>query len=167
MAVGDCEWTCLSVVFVFIHRQCHLNFSYLSIFYIHSQSLNRPNASKSLSINVLPLSPNSLSYFQQLNQHGERRLWCMNSGLYLPSRYFLYSHSKISHSNSISSQLVGLKKFVFLFSSFFLFLFHSRHTEGPPTVFGCALNYVVMRLLGVPSHDPELLQSSKFIERIG
>ncbi|XP_050388661.2 lanosterol synthase isoform X1 [Patella vulgata] len=41
------------------------------------------------------------------------------------------------------------------------------HIEGPPTVFGCALNYVVMRLLGVPSSDPDLIKARQMLHSLG
>lgn len=41
------------------------------------------------------------------------------------------------------------------------------HTEGPPTVFGCALNYSAMRLLGVPPEDPDLVKARKLLHRLG
>lgn len=42
-----------------------------------------------------------------------------------------------------------------------------RHTEGPPTVFGCALNYVVMRLLGVSKDDPDMVKARKLLHKLG
>ena len=42
-----------------------------------------------------------------------------------------------------------------------------RHTEGPPTVFGCALNYVVMRLLGVSKDDSDLVKARKLLHKLG
>ena len=35
------------------------------------------------------------------------------------------------------------------------------HIESPSTVFGTALNYVTMRLLGVPAEDPDLARARK------
>ena len=42
-----------------------------------------------------------------------------------------------------------------------------RHTEGPPTVFGCALNYVTMRLLGVDALDQDLLSARNMLRKLG
>ncbi|XP_013417878.1 lanosterol synthase-like [Lingula anatina] len=41
------------------------------------------------------------------------------------------------------------------------------HIEGPPTVFGCALNYVVMRLLGVGPEDRDLVKARRLLHRLG
>lgn len=41
------------------------------------------------------------------------------------------------------------------------------HIEGPPTVFGTALNYVTMRLLGVPSTDSVLVRARKVLHSFG
>ncbi|XP_046553648.1 LOW QUALITY PROTEIN: lanosterol synthase-like [Haliotis rubra] len=41
------------------------------------------------------------------------------------------------------------------------------HIEGPPTVFGCALNYTVMRLLGVPPDDPDLVTARNLLHKLG
>lgn len=41
------------------------------------------------------------------------------------------------------------------------------HIEGPPTVFGCALNYCTMRLLGVPADDPDLVKTRKLLLKLG
>lgn len=41
------------------------------------------------------------------------------------------------------------------------------HTAGPPTVFGCALNYVTMRLLGVSKHDPDLIKAKQLLVKLG
>ncbi|XP_067952053.1 lanosterol synthase-like [Watersipora subatra] len=41
------------------------------------------------------------------------------------------------------------------------------HIEGPPTVFGTALNYVAMRLLGVPSTDDDLIQARELLHSLG
>lgn len=43
----------------------------------------------------------------------------------------------------------------------------SRHIEGPPTVFGCALNYATMRLLGVEANDPDLVKARKLLHSFG
>jgi lanosterol synthase len=37
------------------------------------------------------------------------------------------------------------------------------HIAGEPTVFGTALNYATMRLLGVPAADPQLRLAHKFL----
>jgi len=42
-----------------------------------------------------------------------------------------------------------------------------RHTEGPPTVFGCALNYVTMRLLGVDARDKDLVSAKTMLNNLG
>lgn len=42
-----------------------------------------------------------------------------------------------------------------------------RHIEGPPTVFGCALNYVTMRLLGVDQDDPDLVKARNLLHELG
>jgi len=42
-----------------------------------------------------------------------------------------------------------------------------RHTEGPPTVFGCALNYITMRLLGVDAHDKDLVSAKNMLRSLG
>ena len=44
---------------------------------------------------------------------------------------------------------------------------YSRHTEGPPTVFGCALNYSALRLLGVSADDPDLVKARNLLHRLG
>ncbi|XP_076460564.1 lanosterol synthase-like isoform X2 [Babylonia areolata] len=41
------------------------------------------------------------------------------------------------------------------------------HIEGPPTVFGCALNYVTMRLLGVGPDDPDLVKARNLLHKLG
>ncbi|XP_064613807.1 lanosterol synthase-like isoform X2 [Liolophura sinensis] len=41
------------------------------------------------------------------------------------------------------------------------------HIEGPPTVFGCALNYVTMRLLGVGSDDKDLVKARQILHKLG
>ncbi|XP_064648227.1 lanosterol synthase-like [Lineus longissimus] len=41
------------------------------------------------------------------------------------------------------------------------------HIEGPPTVFGCALNYVVMRLLGVGPDDPDMVKARNLLHKMG
>ncbi|GFO36173.1 terpene cyclase/mutase family member, partial [Plakobranchus ocellatus] len=41
------------------------------------------------------------------------------------------------------------------------------HIEGPPTVFGCALNYCAMRMLGVPANDPDLVKTQKLLHKLG
>jgi len=43
----------------------------------------------------------------------------------------------------------------------------NRHTEGPPTVFGCALNYVTLRLLGVQSDDEDMQSARKMLQKLG
>jgi len=44
---------------------------------------------------------------------------------------------------------------------------HARHTEGPPTVFGCALNYVTLRLLGVDAEDKDLVAARNMLRQLG
>ncbi|XP_071803611.1 lanosterol synthase-like [Asterias amurensis] len=41
------------------------------------------------------------------------------------------------------------------------------HVEGPPTVFGCATNYVAMRLLGIGPEDPDLMKCRKLLHSLG
>lgn len=41
------------------------------------------------------------------------------------------------------------------------------HTEGPPTVFGCALNYVSLRLLGVDAEDKDLVAARNLLRKLG
>lgn len=41
------------------------------------------------------------------------------------------------------------------------------HIEGPPTVFGTALNYVTLRLLGVPSTDEVLIRARSQLHSFG
>ncbi|KAK7110458.1 hypothetical protein V1264_014327 [Littorina saxatilis] len=41
------------------------------------------------------------------------------------------------------------------------------HIEGPPTVFGCALNYVTMRLLGVGPDDSDLVKARNLLHKLG
>ncbi|KAL8561846.1 hypothetical protein ACOMHN_046971 [Nucella lapillus] len=41
------------------------------------------------------------------------------------------------------------------------------HIEGPPTVFGCALNYVTLRLLGVGPDDPDLVKARNLLHKLG
>ncbi|XP_022083175.1 lanosterol synthase-like [Acanthaster planci] len=41
------------------------------------------------------------------------------------------------------------------------------HIEGPATVFGCATNYVAMRLLGVSADDPDLVKCRKLLHSLG
>jgi len=43
----------------------------------------------------------------------------------------------------------------------------ARHTEGPPTVFGCALNYVTLRLLGVDAEDKDLVAARNMLRQLG
>ncbi|KAJ3124877.1 Lanosterol synthase (Oxidosqualene--lanosterol cyclase) [Nowakowskiella sp. JEL0407] len=41
------------------------------------------------------------------------------------------------------------------------------HTEGVSTCFGTALNYVALRLLGVPANDPVCVKARKFLHKLG
>ncbi|XP_055337256.1 lanosterol synthase-like [Paramacrobiotus metropolitanus] len=41
------------------------------------------------------------------------------------------------------------------------------HVEGPPTVFGCALNYCTMRILGVAADDPDVTHARKLLHTLG
>ncbi|KAK7456563.1 hypothetical protein BaRGS_00039317 [Batillaria attramentaria] len=41
------------------------------------------------------------------------------------------------------------------------------HIEGPPTVFGCALNYVTLRLLGVGPDDVDLVKARNLLHKLG
>jgi len=43
----------------------------------------------------------------------------------------------------------------------------ARHTCGPPTVFGCALNYVTLRLLGVDAEDKDLVAARNMLHQLG
>ncbi len=42
-----------------------------------------------------------------------------------------------------------------------------RHICGKSTVFGTALNYVTMRLLGVSSDDPDAVRARSFLHNLG
>lgn len=41
------------------------------------------------------------------------------------------------------------------------------HTEGPPTVFGCALNYICLRLLGLSPEDPVMVRARALLHKLG
>ncbi|XP_055874418.1 lanosterol synthase-like isoform X1 [Biomphalaria glabrata] len=41
------------------------------------------------------------------------------------------------------------------------------HIEGPPTVFGCTLNYCAMRMLGVSKDDPDLVKTRTLLHKLG
>ncbi|XP_005089657.1 lanosterol synthase [Aplysia californica] len=41
------------------------------------------------------------------------------------------------------------------------------HIEGPPTVFGCALNYAALRMLGLPADDPDLVRARDLLHKLG
>lgn len=43
----------------------------------------------------------------------------------------------------------------------------SRHTESPSTVFGTALNYAALRILGVPKHHPVLVRARTTLHKLG
>ena len=45
--------------------------------------------------------------------------------------------------------------------------FHCRHTAGKSTVFGTALNYVTMRLLGVDRDDRDLTRARAMLHQLG
>lgn len=42
-----------------------------------------------------------------------------------------------------------------------------RHTAGKSTVFGTALNYVTMRLLGVDRDDPDIVRARGHLHQLG
>ena len=44
---------------------------------------------------------------------------------------------------------------------------HTSHTAGKTTVFGTALNYVTMRLLGVGSEDPDIVRARARLHELG
>lgn len=46
-------------------------------------------------------------------------------------------------------------------------LFLYSHTAGKSTVFGTALNYATMRLLGVPKDDPDAGRARAFLHQMG
>ncbi|XP_014677721.1 PREDICTED: lanosterol synthase-like [Priapulus caudatus] len=41
------------------------------------------------------------------------------------------------------------------------------HVAGPPTVFGCTMNYIAMRLLGVAAGDPDLVRARELRHTLG
>ncbi|CAG5120086.1 unnamed protein product, partial [Candidula unifasciata] len=41
------------------------------------------------------------------------------------------------------------------------------HIEGPPTVFGCTLNYCAMRILGVQADDADLVKTRTLLHKLG
>ena len=43
----------------------------------------------------------------------------------------------------------------------------SRHIEGHSTVMGTALNYVALRLLGVPAENPVIVQARATLHKLG
>lgn len=43
----------------------------------------------------------------------------------------------------------------------------TSHTAGKTTVFGTALNYVTMRLLGVSSEDPDIVRARACLHELG
>ena len=42
-----------------------------------------------------------------------------------------------------------------------------RHIEGPSTVFGTALNYCVLRILGVPADHPTCVKARATLHKLG
>lgn len=42
-----------------------------------------------------------------------------------------------------------------------------RHIEGPSTVFGTALNYVTLRLLGVTAEHPAMVKARGTLHKLG
>ena len=50
---------------------------------------------------------------------------------------------------------------------FFVFFLRPRHTVGKSTVFGTALNYVTLRLLGVDRDDPDMTRARALLHRLG
>ena len=46
-------------------------------------------------------------------------------------------------------------------------LWYLRHVAGKTTVFGTALNYVTMRLLGVGSEDPDIVRARARLHQLG
>jgi lanosterol synthase len=43
----------------------------------------------------------------------------------------------------------------------------SRHIEGPSTAMGTALNYVTLRLLGVPAEHPVIVRARSTLHKLG
>jgi len=43
----------------------------------------------------------------------------------------------------------------------------ASHVEGPSTMFGTALNYCVLRILGVPADEPRMVKARAFIHKLG
>ncbi|XP_048252682.1 lanosterol synthase-like [Haliotis rufescens] len=41
------------------------------------------------------------------------------------------------------------------------------HIAGPPTVLGCTLGYICLRILGVPATDSDLLRAMRLIQQLG
>ena len=46
-------------------------------------------------------------------------------------------------------------------------IFTCRHVVGKSTVFGTALNYVTMRLLGVDRDDPDIVRARGLLHQLG
>jgi len=50
---------------------------------------------------------------------------------------------------------------------FGIFGYYCRHIEGHSTVFGTALNYVVLRLLGIDADHPVLVKARATLHKLG
>ena len=50
---------------------------------------------------------------------------------------------------------------------FGIFGYYCRHIEGHSTVFGTALNYVVLRLLGIDADHPVLAKARATLHKLG
>ena len=48
-----------------------------------------------------------------------------------------------------------------------LFSLHLRHTAGKSTMFGTALNYATMRLLGADRDDPDVVRARGLLHKLG
>ena len=48
-----------------------------------------------------------------------------------------------------------------------LSIFPYRHVAGKSTVFGTALNYVTLRLLGVDRDDPDIVRARGLLHKLG
>ena len=84
------------------------------------------------------------------------RLDFTQAQLYIVS-YYLISPFPFSHSPFHPSILILP----------YLINFHPRHIAGKSTVFGTALNYVTLRLLGVAREDSDAVRARDFLLGMG
>lgn len=50
---------------------------------------------------------------------------------------------------------------------YMLSMLTSRHIESPSTMFGTTMNYISMRLLGLPADDPRLVKARHWLQSRG